>query len=262
MGRRLTIEEKIKMINEKTNVIYVKGSIRNCDSKFEVKCECGEVFITSLRILKNANWKSYCKKCINENLRNKFKTNFNEVIEYFKNNGCVLLSKESDFKNMHSKLTYIARCGHKFTSEYNVFKKSKYKMCKQCKNKQYSGENVYNWKGGIYNSELEKFRKTYEFKHWHNEVFKRDKYTCRCCGNNKSGKLNSHHLDGYNWCIEGRTDINNGITLCEDCHKEFHQKYGYGDNTKEQFEKFLINKINNKEIPKRKLYIYYMNNNI
>ena len=34
--------------------------------------------------------------------------------------------------------------------------------------------------------------------------------------------------------------LNNGICLCKKCHKEFHGKYGWGKNTKEQFDDFII----------------------
>lgn len=36
-----------------------------------------------------------------------------------------------------------------------------------------------------------------------------------------------------------RYDIENGITLCDVCHKGFHKKHGYGRNTKEQFREYL-----------------------
>jgi 5-methylcytosine-specific restriction endonuclease McrA len=73
-------------------------------------------------------------------------------------------------------------------------------------------------------------------------VYERDSFTCVSCGDirgRKSGGINAHHLDGYNWCIEKRLDVQNGVTLCEDCHKHFHMEYGYGDNTKAQFEDWL-----------------------
>lgn len=50
--------------------------------------------------------------------------------------------------------------------------------------------------------------------------------------------MNAHHLNGWNWCEEGRYDVDNGVTLCESCHLDFHNKYGYGNNTEAQFEQY------------------------
>lgn len=95
------------------------------------------------------------------------------------------------------------------------------------------------------------FTKTYEerikqrlytdYYTWRNNVFKRDDYTCQCCGK-RGGDLISHHLEGYNWCKKRRTDLDNGVTLCENCHKEFHKKYKCGNNTKRQYQDFIKNK--------------------
>lgn len=82
------------------------------------------------------------------------------------------------------------------------------------------------------------------YAYWRREVYKRDNYTCRCCRDRRGGNLTAHHLNGYNWDKEHRTDIDNGITLCEECHNKFHIIYGYGWNTKQQFEEFMNNYIN------------------
>lgn len=75
---------------------------------------------------------------------------------------------------------------------------------------------------------------------WRVKVYERDNYTCQACGLKEevSGNLNAHHLNGWNWAVEERFDIDNGITLCVDCHKSFHRGYGRGNNTREQFEQF------------------------
>ena len=72
---------------------------------------------------------------------------------------------------------------------------------------------------------------------WRKQVFQRDNYTCQISGQTDV-EIIAHHLNGYDWDKEHRTDINNGITLSKKIHDLFHKQYGYGDNTKEQFEEF------------------------
>ena len=69
-------------------------------------------------------------------------------------------------------------------------------------------------------------------------VLQRDKYVCHRC-NCTNSHLNVHHLNSYDWYIDGRTDVKNAVTLCDKCHKNFHLLYGRGNNTKEQFEEWM-----------------------
>lgn len=238
-SRRLAHEEQQAIIESK-GLTYIKGEIRNHDTKFLVKCGCGECFETTLRILKNSNLDTVeCKRCRIERMSKLHAKPYNEVREFLSAKGCSLLTDEKDYQNGRTKITFVARCGHVHTTTANVvLNGTKHFVCSDCQKLLVAGENNYNWKGG-YDSEKVRFRKTYEFKIWVKEVYQRDAYTCQCCGK-KGGKLNAHHLDGYNWCVEKRTDVDNGITLCEDCHNDFHDKYGRGNNTKEQFEEYLL----------------------
>ncbi len=69
-------------------------------------------------------------------------------------------------------------------------------------------------------------RNTPEYKQWRCEVFERDKYTCQVCW--KSGvKLNAHHIKRWADNEELRLDVNNGLTLCEPCHKTEHKAGKY-----------------------------------
>lgn len=82
-------------------------------------------------------------------------------------------------------------------------------------------------------------RKSEEYQEWRREVYKRDNYICQCCGA-KHKRVNAHHLNGFNWCIKDRIRVSNGITLCDDCHNHFHSIFGRGNNTKEQFDKYIL----------------------
>src|SRR5699024_1393679 len=93
----------------------------------------------------------------------------------------------------------------------------------------------------ITDEEREKGRFLYGSKlvDWRVSVFERDNYSCQVCFKRGSTNLNAHHLNSYNWDKGNRLNLENGVTLCDKCHKSFHNEYGYGDNTKEQFFKFL-----------------------
>lgn len=125
---------------------------------------------------------------------------------------------------------------------YRIKRNNNYFCSTKCHDKWRSiyivGENNPRWNFDKTKEEREVERKTPEYYEFIRMVYKRDNYTCQCCGN-KGGDINTHHLNSYDWYKEGRTDANNGITLCLQCHKDFHMKYGYGNNTKEQFIEFI-----------------------
>lgn len=93
------------------------------------------------------------------------------------------------------------------------------------------------WKGGV-SSENHLERHRLDYKIWRKAVFERDDHTCQKCGN-RGGKLNAHHVEGFDNNPKLRTEINNGATLCEDCHMDFHHQYNKGNNTKKQWDRFL-----------------------
>ena len=80
------------------------------------------------------------------------------------------------------------------------------------------GEKHHNWKGGI-NPINDTIRKSIKYKQWRRTIFIRDEFTCRGCGK-KHIYIEAHHIKPFAKFPELRFDIDNGQTLCEDCHKK------------------------------------------
>lgn len=66
---------------------------------------------------------------------------------------------------------------------------------------------------------------------WRINVFKRDNYTCQHC--NFNNDLHAHHIKSFADYPDNRYDINNGLTLCVECHGKVH-----GKNFKPNKQKF------------------------
>jgi hypothetical protein len=56
---------------------------------------------------------------------------------------------------------------------------------------------------------------------WSRTVRKRDNNKCTWCNSTKT--LVSHHIWHKAFCPESALDVDNGITLCHDCHMEQHR---------------------------------------
>lgn len=103
------------------------------------------------------------------------------------------------------------------------------------------------WNSDKTDEQRESERRLPEYRTWRNEVFKRDGFHCVKCGSKgvvfgkrcKSNGLNAHHIFSYKTNPEVRYDVDNGITLCNKCHQQFHSEYGKTGNNQEQLLEFL-----------------------
>ncbi|OGL46460.1 MAG: hypothetical protein A2W05_07085 [Candidatus Schekmanbacteria bacterium RBG_16_38_10] len=80
------------------------------------------------------------------------------------------------------------------------------------------GVKNYRWKGGI-TPKNKVIRHSKEYKLWREAVFKRDNWVCIWCGI-IGGKLNADHIKPFALFPELRFAIDNGRTLCVDCHRK------------------------------------------
>ncbi|MBA7575883.1 hypothetical protein ES708_17719 [subsurface metagenome] len=83
----------------------------------------------------------------------------------------------------------------------------------------YQGANAFSWKGGTPHEK----RVYKEYILWRMSVFERDAFKCQICGDDKGHNLNAHHIKSFTQYPELRTLIENGITLCIDCHRKVHK---------------------------------------
>ena len=112
---------------------------------------------------------------------------------------------------------------------------------KRKKSPQLSGENHWNWHGGI-SLVNERIRHSLEYKLWSDSVWNRDNNSCQKCGDNRLEKLVAHHILNFAQWQEFRFAIDNGITFCRKCHNWFHRIYGKKNNNLEQIKEFIEKK--------------------
>jgi len=99
-----------------------------------------------------------------------------------------------------------------------------------------ANQNHPNWRGG-YNRD-DRYKQ--ETRTWRKAVYERDSYTCRRCAV-KGGRLNAHHLKCWSEYPDERYNVDNGVTLCSECHKWVHSN---GNSSNEYLVGNMPNRIN------------------
>jgi 5-methylcytosine-specific restriction endonuclease McrA len=102
------------------------------------------------------------------------------------------------------------------------------RSCKQaCK----SGPEHHLWRGGT------GFRSDARYEEWRLMVYGRDNYTCQMCGQ-RGVYFNAHHILPCRDFPDLIYSVDNGVTLCEPCHrKTYNCEKDYADNLKSLVKK-------------------------
>lgn len=63
---------------------------------------------------------------------------------------------------------------------------------------------------------------------WRQSIYKKFNYMCQACRTYlpKKNGLNAHHIFPKSDFPNLKYNLDNGICLCKDCHKDFHKKFG------------------------------------
>lgn len=109
------------------------------------------------------------------------------------------------------------RLGKKHSAE------SRAKMSKAASERTRRGADHYAFSHGRRQRHLNLRRKP-EYLAWRDAVFRRDRYTCRDCGDATGGNLCAHHVEPMKDRPDLAYDVNNGETLCHPCHELRHYK--------------------------------------
>ena len=114
------------------------------------------------------------------------------------------------------------QCGHTFWASSKNTRFCSQKCYTDSGIRAKKGADNHLWRGGITKTSA-KIRNSTEYKLWRKSVFERDNYTCVWCGDkNGEGKvviINADHIKPFALFPELRFAIDNGRTLCLECHK-------------------------------------------
>lgn len=62
------------------------------------------------------------------------------------------------------------------------------------------------------------------YMEWRSKVFERDNWTCQTCGK-RGCYLEPHHIKSWTKYPKLRYDVENGVSLCRECHRLTRKKY-------------------------------------
>lgn len=230
MGRRIDLSGKVF---GKLKVIELSHS-HDGNLYWSCLCECGKESIVAGHALKRVNGTKSCG-CLSRELHS--------IPDDLKGKkfGKLTVKEFVETRNRNAYWLCECSCGNEKVISSCSLKTGHTKSCGCIFKETMKGSNNPAWKGGI-TPEYRKARKIPNYLAWRKSVFQRDNYTCQKC-KKRGTTLHAHHIRSFASNPKLRTDLNNGICLCEHCHLSFHQRYGKLDNNKRQLNSFMKLKI-------------------
>ena len=215
---------------------HIKNLKSNTDVKLIIICpDCNTSFLKYFKVL-NKIGNFQCQKCrlkslytVNPNIGDKFnRITVIEILKEHKILGKCECGNIKEFTKGDVVIGSIKSCGclqkEKVREYYSNPANIKY------------GVESSNWKGGV-SRERDRVMSTVQYSQWRKSVFERDNYTCQKC-KQKGYQLEAHHIIPYSIDFTKILDINNGITFCKKCHKQYHSIYGVKKATEENLQEF------------------------
>jgi len=196
--------------------------------KIETQCEfCGQIFLARRSRL-SEGFDKYCGQfCMAQAMV----TRTERQCEYCGDTYSIFLSRAKTNRFCSVECKDLARttrvdrpcdiCGEMVSAIPWKLERGWGRYCsKECQGIGSSGENHYNWKGGITPKNVA-IRSSQKYLDWRKTVYARDNFACQDCGA-KDITLHAHHIFPFAEFPEHRFDVWNGITLCEPCHMKTH----------------------------------------
>lgn len=242
--RKKTNEEFVKELKQTTLPIIPLENYKNNRTKIKCKCLIHNTIQEAApkKLLLGHN---PCKECLIEK-RQKLRHDNEWLLNLLKEKQIYDVIPLEDYKGRDKPMKFRCKCGDEWITTPDRVLLGNH--CKKCGYESFTGEKSPNWKFELTpedrHDRVHRFRNT-EYTKFIKNVLERDNYTCQITGIEASRSIRNHngvvvhHINGYGWDIENRTNIDNGITLSTEIHKEFHKTYGNGNNTKQQFIEFL-----------------------
>ena len=241
--------------------LLLSNDYNNNLEKLKIRCQCGNIFYKDFSHFKRGQ--NRCPKCGHEiNTKKRIKYTLEVAKDILKEKGYEMLN-ENEYIDGYKPIKCKCSKGHIFDIKIGCLVIGK-SGCRKCANEKLKGANHWNYKGG--ESEIiDLARKS--LKEWREMILKRDNY---CCVFTQDKDCVVHHIDSFSNIINLASEMTNipiltkvkdyknsedvyilinkikelhtletGVTISKKLHKEFHKIYGYGYNTREQYEEFI-----------------------
>lgn len=214
----------------KHDCILLESTYATNTTPMRFKCSCGREGTIDFYRFRNG---ARCAACGFEKRAQSQRLDETSIREFFAARGYEVLG---DYVNANTPVACRCNKGHEVSISYSNF--SKGVSCRFCYWEDNRRDKHHRWNPELTETDREKERKIDGIRDWRDAVFQRDDYTCRKC-KTRGALLNAHHIFNYSSHKNLRINVQNGVTLCTRCHRDFHKLYGRISNNSTQLTDYL-----------------------